>query len=78
MEGVQTSMGGSVMCTISSRQLTFESMLEDPLIRMVMNSDRVPTADFVAQMERARDTLVADQDRNISFEQLKDAPTLDV
>jgi hypothetical protein len=64
------------MCTINARELTFDSMLDDSLIRMVMESDRVPTADFVAQMERARDTLVADQDRNTSFEQLKDAPTL--
>ena len=66
------------MCTINGHEMTFESMLDDPLIRLVMESDGVPATDFVAQMERARDTLVANQDRNTSFEQLRDAPTLDV
>lgn len=43
-------------------ELTFESMLYDPLIRLVMESDGVPAADFVTQMQRAREVLLVDQE----------------
>jgi hypothetical protein len=43
-------------------ELTFESMLYDPLIRLVMESDGVPAAEFVTQMQRAREVLLVDQE----------------
>ena len=42
------------MCSKTTGELTFESMLCDPLIRMVMASDGVNVAEFVALMMNAR------------------------
>jgi hypothetical protein len=47
------------MCPDASRTLTFETMLTDPLIRMVMDSDGVTTDELVRVMEVAREALVA-------------------
>ena len=42
------------MCSNTTGELTFESMLCDPLIRMVMASDGVNAVEFVALMMNAR------------------------
>lgn len=51
------------MCTGSacdtSRPLTFETLLTDPLIRLVMLSDGVTLAEMVDVMVTARQALVA-------------------
>lgn len=43
----------------SHRVLTFESMLTDPLTRLVMDSDGVTSADLLAVMEVVRKAVVA-------------------
>ncbi len=45
------------MCQPNSQQLTFETMLSDPLIRLVMESDGVKPAELVAVLEVARQAL---------------------
>ncbi|MCW3476206.1 hypothetical protein OL599_16625 [Rhodovastum sp. RN2-1] len=47
------------MCTHDARPLTFETMLSDPLIRMVMDSDGVTLDELVAVLEVAREAIVA-------------------
>ena len=51
------------MCTHKRDELTFEGILHDPLIRMVMASDGVPAAEFMALMNRTRGALVENRDR---------------
>jgi hypothetical protein len=46
-------------CGAVERSLTFESMLTDPIIRLVMASDGVGPSEFVAAMEVARAAVVA-------------------
>lgn len=41
------------------RPLTFETMLSDPLIRLVMDSDGVSVQELVAVLETARAAVVA-------------------
>jgi hypothetical protein len=47
------------MCKDDARLLTFETMLTDPLIRMVMDSDGVSMEEFVSVMETARSAIAA-------------------
>jgi hypothetical protein len=49
------------MCNDHAHPLTFESMLSDPLVRMVMDADRVTVADLVSVMHVARDAVAARQ-----------------
>jgi hypothetical protein len=49
------------MCECTTRPLTFESMLSDPLIRMVMASDGIALETFVEIMETAREAVLARQ-----------------
>jgi hypothetical protein len=46
-------------CKFDLRPLTFETMLSDPLIRLVMDSDGVTVNELVAVMEVAREAVVA-------------------
>lgn len=55
------------MCQNCLGPLTFESMLSDPLIRMVMDSDGVTVETFVASMERARRVDLANNPRDIMY-----------
>jgi hypothetical protein len=47
------------MCQDDHRALTFETMLSDPLIRMMMASDGVSLAEFVNVLEVAREAVAA-------------------
>ncbi len=46
------------MCN-SGAALTFESLLSDPLTRLMMDADGVTVDDFVAVMQVARDAMAA-------------------
>ena len=46
-------------CPHDVRPLTFETMLSDPLIRLVMESDGVSVQDLVDVLEVARAAMVA-------------------
>ena len=48
-----------MMCQDSARPLTFETLLADPLVRLVMQADGVSVAELVAVMEVARDAVTA-------------------
>ena len=48
-----------MMCRDLAQALTFETMLTDPLIRLVMDSDGVTTDDLVRVLEVARAAVVA-------------------
>jgi hypothetical protein len=49
----------------SVRPLSFESLLTDPLTRLLMEADGVSLADFVEVMEAARDAVVARERRYV-------------
>jgi hypothetical protein len=51
-------MEGLAMCQQDTRLLTFETMLTDPLIRLVMAADGVSVPDLVAVMQVARRSVV--------------------
>ena len=53
------------MCRNDATELTFESMPDDPLIRMVMDSDNVTTATFMALIERTRYAVAGSGQRKI-------------
>ncbi|MBU6499059.1 MAG: hypothetical protein KGJ41_02325 [Rhodospirillales bacterium] len=53
------------MCRDDMRPLTFESLLRDPLIRMVMDSDGVSVDDVVEVLEVARAAVVAREHRAV-------------
>lgn len=38
---------------------TFETLLNDPMVRIVMRADRVDAADMIATMRHARDAIAA-------------------
>jgi hypothetical protein len=57
-----------------ARPLTFESMLSDPLIRLVMDSDGVTIDELVEVLEIARAAIVA---REHSAVRLATADTAD-
>jgi hypothetical protein len=50
---------GLAMSRQDTRPLTFETMLTDPLIRLVMDADGVSVPDLLAAMQGARQVLVA-------------------
>jgi len=45
------------MCQDDQRALTFETMLTDPMIRLVMASDGVSLAELVKVLEVAREAV---------------------
>jgi hypothetical protein len=50
----------NAMCTtIAISPLTFDSLLQDPLIQMVMRSDRVTEQDHSELWQRVKDCVVA-------------------
>jgi hypothetical protein len=46
------------MCWDDARPLTFENLLRDPLVRMVMDSDGVTVQELVEVLEVARAAVV--------------------
>jgi hypothetical protein len=48
-----------MMCTTTISTLTLTSMLQDPLIQLVMRSDNVSEQDHYELLFRVKDTLVA-------------------
>ena len=49
----------TVMCTTTISTLTLASLLQDPLIQMVMRSDNVSEEDHSALLHRVQDSLIA-------------------
>ena len=49
----------TVMCTTTISTLTMASLLQDPLILMVMRSDNVSQEDHSALLHRVQESLVA-------------------
>ena len=53
------------MCHDSTRALTFETMLSDPLTRLVMEADGVSVAELVEVLQIARSAVAAREMRAI-------------
>jgi hypothetical protein len=51
------------MCAESDDRLEFASMLRDPLIRLVMDSDGVTEQEMIAVMDQLRRALAAREGR---------------
>jgi len=51
--------GMNAMCTLRVEALSFPGMLEDPLIRMMMDSDGVSDGELRELMTHLRDVVVA-------------------
>ena len=49
----------TMMCQDSTRPLSFETMLSDPLVLLLMEADGVSVAELVAVMQIARDGMIA-------------------
>jgi hypothetical protein len=49
----------TVMCTTTISTLTLASLLQDPLIQMVMRSDNVSVEDHSELLNRVKDSLIA-------------------
>jgi len=49
------------MCTTTISTLTLATLLRDPLIQLVMQSDNVSQSDHSALLYRVKDSLVARQ-----------------
>ena len=47
------------MCTTTISTLTLAALLQDPLIQMVMRSDKVSESDYSELLHRVKDSLVA-------------------
>ncbi len=47
------------MCTTTISTLTLASLLQDPLIQMVMRSDNVSASDHSELLYRVQDSLIA-------------------
>jgi hypothetical protein len=47
------------MCTTTISTLTLAALLRDPLIQLVMQSDKVSESDHSALLHRVKDSLVA-------------------
>ena len=47
------------MCTTTISTLTLASLLQDPLIQMVMRSDNVSASDHSQLLHRVKDSLIA-------------------
>ncbi len=54
------------MCQDGLRSLSFETLLDDPLIRMMMAADRLSPRDVVLPLAAARDALAARERRAVS------------
>ena len=48
-----------MMCTTTISTLTMASLLQDPLIQMVMRSDNVSQEDHSELLHRVKDSLIA-------------------
>ncbi len=46
-----------MMCTATINTLTFAGLLQDPLVQMVMRSDKVSEADHSELLHRVKETL---------------------
>jgi hypothetical protein len=60
----------TTMCTTTISTLTLTSMLDDPLIRLVMRSDNVSEEDHSELLFRVKDSLIA---RALKAQQVVDA-----
>ncbi len=49
----------TVMCTRTTSTLTLAGLLDDPLVQMVMRSDKVSQSDHSELLHRVKDTLSA-------------------
>ena len=49
----------TVMCTTTFSTLTLAALLQDPLVRMVMRSDKVSDSDHSELLHRVKDSLAA-------------------
>jgi hypothetical protein len=49
----------TAMCTTTISTLTLAGLLQDPLIQMVMRSDKVSESDYSAMLHRVQESLVA-------------------
>ena len=49
----------TVMCTLTSSTLTLAGLLQDPLVQLVMRSDKVSESDHSELLHRVKDTLTA-------------------
>jgi hypothetical protein len=49
----------TVMCTTTISTLTLATLLQDPLIQMVMRSDNVSESDHSELLHRVQDSLIA-------------------
>ena len=47
------------MCTTTISTLTLAGLLQDPLIQMVMRSDKVSESDYSELLHRVKDSLIA-------------------
>ena len=48
----------TAMCTTTISTLTLAGLLQDPLIKMVMRSDKVSESDHSELLHRVKDTLI--------------------
>lgn len=55
----RNSPGPAIPGCTSSGAMTFESLLADPMTRMMMRADRVSEGELVAVLRQARDAVVA-------------------
>lgn len=55
------------MCSDGACPLTFENLLNDPLVRAVMEADGVTPAELLSVMEKAREAILARQTHVFSF-----------
>lgn len=49
----------AAMCTTTISTLTLAGLLQDPLIQMVMRSDKVSESDHSELLHRVKDSLIA-------------------
>ncbi|WP_428538514.1 hypothetical protein [Rhodopila sp.] len=49
----------TVMCALTSSTLTLAGLLQDPLVQLVMRSDKVSESDHSELLHRVKDTLTA-------------------
>jgi hypothetical protein len=58
---------GADMCMNDTGRLQFETMADDPLTRMVMDSDSVTPAAFMTLIARTRSAVAANRSRETSI-----------
>jgi hypothetical protein len=64
----------NAICQDNARPLTFETMLSDPLIRMVMDSDGVTLPELLEVLEVARAAMVTREATAIRHSQASARP----